>query len=194
MALSDFIMVDEGIVVDDFCTDLIDVYHKNPHEKSGVGNHILDSGYRIADEFNLSESGHHAMFHRALTHLAMLAYDLYKREIGNDYSQYLPDANEMSVEAFRIKHYKKGVGFYNEHVDNVGNRMLAVIFYLNTVEYGGETQFPMLNYGVKPVAGRCLVFPTTWQYPHQATIPIDCDKYIIQGYLNDERNNDLTRS
>jgi prolyl 4-hydroxylase len=40
-----------------------------------------------------------------------------------------------------------------------GPRILTVLLYLNTVEEGGETDFPTLGVRVRPKVGRCLIFP-----------------------------------
>lgn len=58
-------------------------------------------------------------------------------------------------------------------------RILTFIWYLNTVEAGGETGFMFKN--VKPETGKFVFFPSTWDYVHcgfDAT-----DKYIITGWM-----------
>jgi hypothetical protein len=85
--------------------------------------------------------------------------------------------------------YKKGEGYYKEHVDgenwtaSVRERVIAVVAYINTVEEGGETYFRHQNISVKPVKGSVCLFPTTWQYPHQARVPISSDKLIISSFI-----------
>lgn len=39
-------------------------------------------------------------------------------------------------------------------------RILTVFLYLNDVEAGGETDFPLLHLTVKPKLGRVLVWPS----------------------------------
>jgi hypothetical protein len=85
--------------------------------------------------------------------------------------------------------YRQGEGFYQEHIDGenwspkVVERVIAVIAYINTVEEGGETYFRHQNVSLKPVKGSVCLFPTTWQYPHQAYTPISSDKLILSSFI-----------
>ena len=68
-------------------------------------------------------------------------------------------------------------------------RFLVYFWYLNDVEVGGETAFQWnsaseTNSVIKPVAGRLLMFPHMWTYPHAGLKPISGPKYIIGGYLH----------
>lgn len=171
MALSDFTMVSDNIITHSLCERLLDIQNANK-----------------SDVFNLSENRQYLSEHIELTQYTLMAYDMYKRKLTQSYAKYLPESKNTSVEPFEIKHYKKNIGFCDERIDTGGKRMLSIIFYLNGVEFGGETDFPYLKYGVIPKACRCLIFPATWQYPYKSNIPYSNDKYIIQGYLNDIRD------
>jgi hypothetical protein len=89
--------------------------------------------------------------------------------------------------------YTQGVGFYKQHVDSddgiMTHRVFSLIVYLNDVEEGGETLFPWQGLVVTPKKGRAVLFPSTWPYPHQATIPISDDKYVMAIWAepDDER-------
>lgn len=88
---------------------------------------------------------------------------------------------------FNFQAYYKGKGYYRRHVDgdpvNESTRILAVIIYLNTVEEGGGTEFPLHNVTVEAKAGRVCIFPATWTHPHIGTMPISNDKFIISTFL-----------
>jgi len=59
-----------------------------------------------------------------------------------------------------------------------------MFWYLTDVDEGGETYFPDLNMGVKPVKGRMLMFPPFWMYPHEGRLPLSGTKFILGTYLN----------
>jgi prolyl 4-hydroxylase len=77
-------------------------------------------------------------------------------------------------EGVQILHYSDG-GEYVPHFDffppeqpgslallqHGGQRVATLIVYLNTAEDGGETFFPKLNLGIKPVQGNALYFSYT---------------------------------
>jgi hypothetical protein len=95
---------------------------------------------------------------------------------------------------FRLQHYGTNWGHYRQHVDgtpwsspnplsgSVGKRVLAGIVYLNDVEVGGETYFPIYEQSVKPRAGSIAIFPAHWTHPHQGNPPISGDKWMISTF------------
>lgn len=63
-------------------------------------------------------------------------------------------------------------------------RVITFIWYLNTIEEGGETGFAYRK--VKPEAGKFVFFPSTWDYVHCG---FDAkDKYIVTGWMWREVN------
>lgn len=89
---------------------------------------------------------------------------------------------------FQIQKYYKNFGFYRPHVDSfpggtVGDRVLACVIYLNTVDYGGETHFPLHEVKIQPKAGRIVLFPATWTHLHESCSAITGDKWIISTFI-----------
>jgi len=96
--------------------------------------------------------------------------------------------NALSNENFMVQKYKKQKGRYIYHNDFSSDykekkyRVITYLWYLNTVEKGGETEF-WGNYTVQPETGKLLLFPASWTFPHRGKMPISQDKYIITGWL-----------
>jgi hypothetical protein len=67
--------------------------------------------------------------------------------------------------------------------NSIKSRLLTFIWYLNTVENGGETEFFNGRIKIKPEKGKLLLFPSTWTYNHKGNIPISSDKYIVTGWV-----------
>ena len=95
---------------------------------------------------------------------------------------------KLISKTFMIQKYTKNVGKYIYHNDfridlNENKyRILTFLWYLNTVEDGGETAFGE-DLKIKPEIGKLLIFPASWTYPHSGKMPISSDKYIITGWL-----------
>ncbi len=74
-------------------------------------------------------------------------------------------------------------GYYRWHVDEMVEfsrcRVITYIWYLNTIEEGGETGFHFKK--VKPEEGKFVLFPATWDYPHCGYETQN--KYIITGWF-----------
>lgn len=91
---------------------------------------------------------------------------------------------------FQIQRYKQNDGYYREHYDSapwipqLSDRVLSVVIYLNTVEIGGETKFPLHDTSVSPVIGRICLFPSNFTHPHSGNPSYTQDKWIVSTFLS----------
>jgi len=94
---------------------------------------------------------------------------------------------DLQITGYKIQMYPKNEGYFNWHADSVGhhngNRVIAMVLYLNDIELGGETEFFYQNIKVAPKAGHLVLFPTGWNYMHCGHISKSADKYIIQTFI-----------
>ena len=111
----------------------------------------------------------------------------------HQYYKYKIDTQSKSIppfkdlEEFRIKRYlTNGNERFDEHVDvtdyDSSVRALSFLFYLN--DNDGNTLFPLHDLNIKPVSGRVIVFPPTWEYPHTGLSPKTDSKYIMSTYIH----------
>ena len=108
-------------------------------------------------------------------------------QLSNKTYVFFEDTNFLS-NVFMIQKYTKNMGKYIYHNDfridlaEKKYRVLTFLWYLNTVEEGGETSFGE-DFKIKPEMGKLLLFPACWTYPHAGKMPLSSDKYIITGWL-----------
>lgn len=107
-------------------------------------------------------------------------------------NRHLWPAPNLNLTGMRIQRYHRNAGYYREHCDGTpwfppgpdgSIRILAMVVYLNTVKNGGGTVFTDHGYTSDAVAGRVVIFPTTWQYPHMGAVPLSGDKWIISSFV-----------
>lgn len=79
---------------------------------------------------------------------------------------------------------------FDVHFDGNGkdhSRTLALIFYLNTVEHGGELHLPAKNDAdylkVSPKQGRLVIVPTDWTHYHYVSAPVGTDRYSLITFI-----------
>ena len=100
-----------------------------------------------------------------------------------------------SDEGFRLKKYNKPTPgslphHHTWHADAGGPletacRGVAVIFYFNDVQFGGETVFMSPRPAqVAPRKGRLLIFPASFAYVHSGAQPISDAKYIATTFAS----------
>jgi len=125
--------------------------------------------------FDLEQSIHQAMS-------SCLAHYMSEYEVQ---TRMFDDINDTG---FQVQKYIRNYGYFRTHVDSfpgqsVSNRVISVLLYLNTIEHGGETNFPLHNQEVKPIAGRIVLFPATFTHPHESRPALSEDKWIINTFI-----------
>lgn len=172
--IEDYIKVYDDVIDIKHCRKLIEYYEKSTPE-------FVDNDFKPKFHHLVMDDG------LSMELIPMIRPSLKSYMDALDCLQWFP--SKYAYEEFRIKKYRKGTddSFLN-HVD-VGDhasakRFLAFFIYLNDVPTGGETHFTNLNKYVKPKAGRMLVFPPLWLFPHQGKPTISNDKYIVGSYFH----------
>lgn len=165
------------------CRQLIDSFGslQRFHKKNGRGIRAgLESSAWI--ELNVTQLSD-AAFLSMLRLFVDAALARYNQDIG------LPIGipNTPLLADFVMKRYRPGQNeqfqLHFDAINFVANRYLVMLWYLNDVEVGGETDFPMLQTKISARTGRLLMFPPYWMYQHQGLPPISGDKYILSTYL-----------
>jgi len=179
----DLVLPVENALPELTCQNLISKFNKSD-------NSIIreEDRYKF-QELNLCTDGNFEREVELLTQTQHRLIQFYANETG---AKHFP--TNFTFEEFRMKRYEPDSGeFFDWHVD-VGNhdtakRFLAFIYYVNTVEEGGETIFDWScndseGFSVLPIEGSVAVFPPLWMYPHIGTPPISGTKYIISSYAH----------
>jgi hypothetical protein len=177
---TDYITVVDDVISPEMCKDLIEAFEKKPHLARS------EDYYQFA-ELNLHQDPDFKEACKAIQGAATLMIKEYKRKHN---ATFIPD--QFTLEQFRMKRYSpNGVDQFDWHTD-VGDyksarRFLVCLMYINDVEEGGQTAFDSECDDEKAIkvdakAGRLVMFPPTWQYPHKGMKPVSGNKYIISTY------------
>jgi len=97
------------------------------------------------------------------------------------------------IDQFKYTHLKiqktlPTQGYHIWHVERVDyqnslRRALVFTIYLNDVSEGGETEFLHQSIRVKPVKGRCVIWPASFPYVHRGNPPLQGEKYIMTSWM-----------
>lgn len=180
------VLVFDGALPHTFCKTLIEKFEAN---EDGVQVDTLLANVRHFKEVNVSQ--HWQKEHEIMVGVVQTAWKSYMTMENVLFDVQWPSA--FGYEHFRMKRYlPNGKDQFGLHTD-VGSygsarRFLAFLWYLNTVEVGGQTGFgknvdaPELL--IPAVEGRVLIFPPLWTFPHWGAKPESSNKYIVSGYLH----------
>lgn len=177
MKLTDFIQTFDDVVSKSACKQIIDQYENH---KEFIEEH--DTELYKFHQLNLNHTPDLQKFAQVVASSLLPVYE--------DYFKSLRLREYVEIDTFediRIKKYLKGsTEEFRTHVDvkdkASASRFAIAIIYLN--DNDGLTTFPTLGVGVKPKAGRVVVFPPTWMFPHNGLSPTDHDKYIMMTCLH----------
>ncbi|HIV73289.1 MAG TPA: 2OG-Fe(II) oxygenase [Candidatus Aquabacterium excrementipullorum] len=93
----------------------------------------------------------------------------------------------LQATGYKIQMYPRNEGRFRWHADSVGqgagDRVVAMVLYLNDVAKGGETEFFHQGVKISPRAGHLVLFPAGWNYMHCGHVPESGDKYIISTFI-----------
>jgi hypothetical protein len=79
-------------------------------------------------------------------------------------------------------HSELGIRKEDEKCDLL-HRALFLIFYLNDVEKGGETELYYQKQKVAPRTGRLILAPAGFTHTHRGNMPVSGDKYILTSWV-----------
>ena len=170
----------DNVLPDNICRDLIDLFETNIQHQHFVNHNSCP----CFTQLNLNQASSDTV--RSLIPYISDVYNRYRKDTKNYYS---PPLKEL--EEFRIKRYTtNGDERFDEHVDvtdyDSSLSEVAFLFYLN--DNDGNTLFSRHGLNIRPVSGKVILFPPTWEYPHIGLPPKSNSKYIMSTYIHYGKN------
>lgn len=190
MDLKDFIQVYDYTLTEDLCKNVIRLFQGQILEEFSQNGRPQFKQFNITqyldDQENLSE--HPANDWGLIQNVLIDSGTQYVQKYMDDVQCRQNFPKRSALEQFRVKKYEAGTeDRFDTHVDvgdhETARRFLSVFWYLNDVEEGGETVF-FDDFTVKPKAGRMVIFPPLWLYPHSGKPAISNDKYLLSTYTH----------
>ena len=197
-----YIYLNRNSLASEICTDIIQLYeNENTDSKyeglvlSGLNKNIKDTVDFVIPLNNEKWYKYHKLLNNELSiNLKKYISNLNNNEEFKNIDQlsnltyvFFEDT-KLLTNVFMVQKYTQNVGKYIYHndfrIEKAENkyRVITFLWYLNTVEEGGETSFGE-DFKIKPEIGKLLLFPASWTYPHAGKMPISSNKYIITGWI-----------
>ena len=199
-----YLYINKNSICKQLCSDIITLFEEETGKYEGITAKGLDKNIKDTTDFIIPRSGYPLetikKWERIDTFLTKeldINVKKYARNLRNnmniieecsDCKFDIFPSNSLTTTEFMIQRYIRNKGRYVYHddgrfdVDAKKYRLVTYLFYLNTIDEGGETEF-WGEYKIKPEAGKLVLFPASWTYPHRGMMPISSNKYIITGWL-----------
>lgn len=176
--LNDLIEVYENALDPSVCQNIIDIFESCSDKHEMIDNDKKPSFTQLNFTEHFKETD-------LQKHLIQKTFEYKKLYYDKVDGRVFPDTHNF--EFYRIKKYRNnGEDLFDTHVDvkdhESARRFLSFMFYLNTVEAGGETVFEGLT--IQPKCGTLVMFPPMWMFPHKGCCPVSNEKYILTTYLH----------
>jgi hypothetical protein len=187
-SLSRFFGVFDGELAPDVCEDIIRRFEADERHVVGMVGDSKDGGGAVDPRVKSTTEILLWTHHQGWEDVNTLITESLKRRLREYLSPY-GEAFPIGIfpEEPRITRYRVGEGFNAWHSDNIGRsptRVITAIWYLNTVERGGETWYKWQDVAVRPVVGRLLLCPVGWPFIHRGNPPESGPKYILITQLH----------
>ena len=102
-----------------------------------------------------------------------------------------PELNIVAEWAFddeyNLQKYDPGEAYFTSHCENDSGdsrRILAWMFYLNSIKDQGGTHFDQHNKTLKAKEGRLVIWPAYWTHFHRGVVSKTETKYIATGWCS----------
>jgi hypothetical protein len=199
-SIDHFVYINGNSLSIGLCEDIINLYEDEKKKYPGYIASGIDKNIKETTDFLISSGDYNTWgeidvclkteVYKNLEHYLMMMNKEYQNVNVNQKTsadfKFL-NHRKLSFDVFQIQRYDKGVGRYvyhdDENFEKGKHRILTYLFYLNNVEEGGETSICNSKFLIKPEAGKLVIFPASWCFPHAGHIPKSGMKYIVTGWI-----------
>jgi len=183
--MTNWIGIYDNALTSEECKFIIDEFEKNPEK--GPGMIIGADGVDKIDKSVKDSTDSIIPFNEGTDLATLIGKNLFGgiQNYRKDYPSVDLVSSWVLFPFFNIQKYLPGQGFHLPHceTDNKNSpRILAWMFYLNTLTDGGETRFPGYDLDVKPVEGRLVIWPAYFTHIHHGIPSPTQTKYIATGW------------
>ena len=171
----------------DFCDHVIKKFEKDSGKVPGISGAGLN--IKIKDSTDLGITRGRKKYN--WDEEDNIFYEALKSPLRNYIDNYVcPKDLDNSIDIYdtgyqiqRTTPLQNGYVWHNDaHVIDNSSRIVTYIWYLNTIDKEGTTEFTD-GTQIKPEQGKLILFPSLWTHVHKGNPPKKINKYICTGWV-----------
>ena len=197
MILDKYIYINKNSLSSDFCIELIKLFENDTNKQEGLTLSGVNKSIKDTTDMNIPDNDekwykYHSLLNNELKRNIKKYLDMLNNTnncLNETKLKYIFfDNTNLKRGSLLMQKYTQNKGKYIYHNDFFvdakiqQNRVITFLWYVNTVEEGGETCFGE-SFKIKPEQGKLILFPACWTFPHCGKMPISSDKYIVTGWI-----------
>ncbi len=184
LASRDFIVGYPGALTADVCRDIIARFEADPRRQASRTAAGVAEGGRTGAQVDMAGHPEWAEIKKIVTAKTIECLHDYARRFSS--LEFILTTGEISLSPPVIERVDPGQEFA-WHIDSgplgTSRRFLSALTYLNDIEHGGATEFPLQGAALQPQRGTIVLFPPFWLFPHRGAPPTDETKYKMTAYF-----------
>lgn len=179
--MSRFVVALDGMLDPEVCRAFINKFELDADQRLGETAAGLTLARKRSMDVDLTPDhwGAEIVFLRGAVQKAIQAYASRNESLGS--------IAVLRCGGFRMRRYDPPGGGFDWHIDSydfsVASRILSCVTYLNDTGGEGATDFMYQECSVTPLAGRMLLFPSTFEYVHRSRPLTSTKKFIIVTFI-----------
>lgn len=186
--LSDCIVQYDHVFCSDWCSDLISYFENSLHQRTDDHRKQANELQLIGDPRPDAIDYKNHLFEKLYP--LGIKYEEYLHSLCHDdykpYDRPLTEINNTGFRSLQIQKYSpEDKGYPAVHVESGQDhykKYLALILYLNDVDEGGETVFPMAGTAIEPCVGDVVIWPAGLPFYHCGN-QAKSNKYILTSWF-----------
>ena len=183
LLLYDLMIVYREALAPDVCRDMIERFESDARRHASATKDGVNVAVRSGTQLEMASLPEWADLKTLVTDISTERLHDYARRF--EAIEFILKFENFVFSSPIIERVDPGQG-YNWHIDSgpsrTERRFLSVLAYLNDVDAGGMTDFPMQGASFQPRQGTMLLFPPFWMYPHRGAPPRSA-KYVLTAYF-----------
>ncbi len=182
--LRDFMVPYHGALTGDVCQAIIATFERDPNRQpSKTAAGVVEAG-RSGSIVAMTDDPEWAELKEIVRTKTVECLHDYGARFSS--IEFILKQEEIYLSPPVVEKLDPGQGFA-WHIDSgpvgTARRFLSALTYLNNVDEGGFTEFPLQNTKLKPEQGMIVLFPPYWMFPHRGAPPTKETKYKMTCYF-----------
>ena len=187
--MNNFIGVFDNAISKEDCKYIID--YMNTSDLMVSGHVSTSEGSRVVEKYKTStEMGIDIRDENPINYIISISLSQQIEKYKESHPQLDNIAKWGVHEIYNLQKYEPNQAYFGLHCENAGpgyigvKRVLAWMFYLNTVTDDGGTYFDNYDLTMNAVEGRCVIWPAYWTHMHRGIVSKTESKYIATGWYS----------
>ncbi len=184
LASRDFIVSYPGALSAEVCRTIIEEFEADRRKRASKTASGTSGGGRTGAQLDMAGHPEWAELKKIVTDKTVECMHDYAKRFSS--LEFILRSEEVTLSPPVIERVEVGQGF-DWHIDSgplgTARRFLSALTYLNDVDDGGKTEFPLQGAALRPERGTIVMFPPYWLYPHRGAPPAAAAKYKMTAYF-----------